>query len=81
MAQPFDCFCAAPTCRGTITGARDMPSGKLDGLWLNGHIRELKEEQQRLEKNGLSLVHKLTKQSKLSTKQFNTSKKPLLPSF
>ncbi|KAH7347845.1 hypothetical protein B0T11DRAFT_333908 [Plectosphaerella cucumerina] len=52
MAQPFDCFCNAPTCRGTISGARDMPPAKLDGLWLNGHIRELKEEQQRLQQNG-----------------------------
>ncbi|KAM0323034.1 hypothetical protein ACHAQA_009133 [Verticillium albo-atrum] len=44
MAQPFDCFCGAPTCRGTISGARDMTDAQLDGLWLNGHIRELLEE-------------------------------------
>lgn len=45
MAQPFECICAAPTCRGTISGARDMTSEQLDGLWLNNHIRELLDEQ------------------------------------
>ncbi|KAK1999982.1 hypothetical protein LX36DRAFT_450416 [Colletotrichum falcatum] len=44
MAQPFDCFCGTPSCRGTIGGARDMPRAQLEGLWLNGHIRELLEE-------------------------------------
>ncbi|KAL0941210.1 galactose-proton symport [Colletotrichum truncatum] len=44
MAQPFDCFCSTPTCRGRIAGARDMPRAQLEGLWLNGHIRELLEE-------------------------------------
>jgi len=44
MAQPFDCFCGTPSCRGTIAGARDMPRAQLEGLWLNGHIRELLEE-------------------------------------
>ncbi|PNH39407.1 hypothetical protein VD0004_g7490 [Verticillium dahliae] len=47
MAQPFDCFCGAPTCRGTISGARDMTDAQLDGLWLNGHIRELLDERRR----------------------------------
>ncbi|CEJ79885.1 Putative Galactose-proton symport [[Torrubiella] hemipterigena] len=45
MAQPFDCICSTPTCRGTISGARDMTSEQLDGLWLNNHIRELLDEQ------------------------------------
>ncbi|KAK1983540.1 hypothetical protein LZ30DRAFT_687585 [Colletotrichum cereale] len=43
MAQPFDCFCGTPSCRGTIGGARDMPRAQLEGLWLNGHVRELLE--------------------------------------
>lgn len=45
MAQPFDCLCGTPTCRGHISGAKDMPPSKLEGLWINGHIRELSEEQ------------------------------------
>ncbi|KAK0615821.1 hypothetical protein B0T17DRAFT_619428 [Bombardia bombarda] len=44
MAQPFDCLCGTPTCRGRISGARDMADAQLEGLWLNGHIRELLEE-------------------------------------
>ncbi|KAI1496401.1 hypothetical protein F5X99DRAFT_424691 [Biscogniauxia marginata] len=46
MAQPFTCLCAAPTCRGRISGARDMTPAQLSGAWLNGHIRELLEERQ-----------------------------------
>jgi hypothetical protein len=46
MAQPFDCFCGTPSCRGRIAGARDMAAEQLDGLWLNGHIRELLEERE-----------------------------------
>lgn len=61
MAQPFDCFCGSAACRGKIAGARDMAPEQLEGLWLNGHIRELKDEQARgeagagghaVEKNG-----------------------------
>ncbi|KAK8039807.1 galactose-proton symport [Apiospora rasikravindrae] len=44
MAQPFDCLCGKPTCRGRIAGARDMTKKQLEGLWINGHIRELLEE-------------------------------------
>lgn len=44
MAQPFDCLCNTPTCRGRIAGARDMAPRQLEGLWLNGHIRALLEE-------------------------------------
>lgn len=47
MAQPFDCFCGSASCRGKIAGAKDMSPKQLEGLWLNGHIRELKEEQAR----------------------------------
>ncbi|KAK3950434.1 hypothetical protein QBC32DRAFT_346527 [Pseudoneurospora amorphoporcata] len=45
MAQPFACLCGTPTCRGLISGARDMTDAQLSGIWLNGHIRELLEEQ------------------------------------
>lgn len=44
MAQPFACNCGTPTCRGTISGARDMPPKGLEGLWLSAHIRQLLEE-------------------------------------
>lgn len=44
MAQAFDCFCGTPSCRGRIAGARDMSRSQLEGLWLNGHIRELLDE-------------------------------------
>ncbi|KAK3986253.1 histone-lysine N-methyltransferase ash1 [Cladorrhinum sp. PSN332] len=44
MAQPFDCFCGSSQCRGQISGARDMTPEQLEGLWLNGHIRELLQE-------------------------------------
>jgi hypothetical protein len=58
MAQPFNCFCGAPTCRGRIAGARDMAPAQLDGLWLNGHIRALLEERERAAKhnNGTAAV-------------------------
>lgn len=46
MAQPFECFCGSAGCRDKIAGAKDMSPKQLEGLWLNGHIRELKEEQQ-----------------------------------
>lgn len=49
MAQPFDCLCGKPTCRGRISGAEDMAPEQLDGLWLNGHIRELLEEREATE--------------------------------
>lgn len=58
MAQPFDCFCGASSCRGTISGAKDMARAQLDGVWLNGHIRELKDEQLRgQKKNGTNGTH------------------------
>lgn len=47
MAQPFDCFCGSAACRGKIAGAKDMAPKQLEGLWLNGHIRELMDEQAR----------------------------------
>ena len=46
MAQPFQCLCGTPTCRGTIDGAKKMTRAQLDGLWLSKHIRELRAEQE-----------------------------------
>lgn len=46
MAQPFACACAAPSCRGRISGAADMTARQLEGYWLSGHVRALKAEQQ-----------------------------------
>lgn len=60
MAQPFDCLCGTPTCRGRIAGARDMTSTQLDGLWLNGHIRELLEERENPKKNQKTNGHTTT---------------------
>ncbi|KAM5345749.1 hypothetical protein ACJ41O_011610 [Fusarium nematophilum] len=45
MSQPFDCLCGTPSCRGRIAGARDMIDAQLDGIWLNGHIIQLRAEQ------------------------------------
>ncbi|KAG6037174.1 hypothetical protein E4U41_005283 [Claviceps citrina] len=46
MAQPFTCLCNHPSCRGTISGAKDMTPSQLNGTWLNPHIRHLLEQQQ-----------------------------------
>lgn len=46
MAQPFTCNCGTPSCRGRISGAKDMTPAQLEGYWLSSHIRELKSEQQ-----------------------------------
>lgn len=45
MAQSFDCLCNSPTCRGLISGARNMTDAQLDGIWLNGHIIQQRAEQ------------------------------------
>jgi len=44
MAQPFDCLCGKETCRGRISGARDMTSKQLGNAHLNVHIRQLLAE-------------------------------------
>ncbi|KUJ13157.1 putative galactose-proton symport [Mollisia scopiformis] len=44
MAQGFDCFCGAQTCRGFISGAKNMAQEQLQGNWLNAHIRALLDE-------------------------------------
>ncbi|KAK4228010.1 hypothetical protein QBC38DRAFT_171095 [Podospora fimiseda] len=61
MAQPFSCNCNTPQCRGTISGAKDMTSSQLEGLWLNGHIRELLQEREKkiaAKLNGVNGYHK-----------------------
>jgi hypothetical protein len=50
MAQPFECLCKNAECRGTISGAMDMPVDVLSEYWLNPHIEELLQEQR--EANG-----------------------------
>lgn len=45
MAQPFECNCGTATCKKWIAGAKHMGMAKLQGLFLNGHIHELLEEQ------------------------------------
>ncbi|KAF2259483.1 hypothetical protein CC78DRAFT_66557 [Lojkania enalia] len=44
MAQPFDCRCQQTDCRGTISGAKDMPLAVIRKYWLNPHIEELLQE-------------------------------------
>ena len=44
MAQPFDCLCGKPSCRGRISGASDMTEEQLSGMFLNKHIHELLEQ-------------------------------------
>lgn len=56
MAQPFDCLCGAPTCRGRISGARFMAPAQLEGAWLNRHIHELLEEKKAAGQNGQALL-------------------------
>jgi hypothetical protein len=41
MAQAFDCFCGTPSCRGRISGAESMDPKALEGVWLNGFMREM----------------------------------------
>lgn len=54
MAQPFTCLCGTPSCRGTITGARDMPASQLEGMWINAHILELIEKRDNPAANGVN---------------------------
>ncbi|KAI1373780.1 hypothetical protein F4677DRAFT_428259 [Hypoxylon crocopeplum] len=51
MAQPFNCLCGKPACRGRVSGAKDMTRAQLEGVWLNGHIHELLEEEQQRDRN------------------------------
>jgi SET domain-containing protein len=41
MAQPFECTCRTPSCKGIISGAKHMRLGDLQLLYLNPHIEEM----------------------------------------
>ena len=57
MAQGFSCFCGAETCRGYISGAKNMKPEQLEGIWLNAHIRALLEERDAVQaENGVAAV-------------------------
>ncbi|KFZ07239.1 hypothetical protein V501_06632 [Pseudogymnoascus sp. VKM F-4519 (FW-2642)] len=57
MAQPFTCFCSSPACRGVINGAGSMSQKSLEGIYLNGYIRDmLAERWARENKNGVNGV-------------------------
>ncbi|KAI1127298.1 hypothetical protein F5Y10DRAFT_242998 [Nemania abortiva] len=44
MAQPFDCWCGSSECFGRVEGAARLDAEKLNGYWINGHIREMLEQ-------------------------------------
>ena len=45
MAQPFDCHCDSPRCKGRIDGASKMDSEDLKIYWLNEHVEiQLREK-------------------------------------
>ncbi|OAA46181.1 Post-SET domain protein [Metarhizium rileyi] len=52
MAQSFTCLCGHSTCRGTISGAKDMTPQQLQGVWLNGHIRDLLDDRRNVTSGG-----------------------------
>ena len=41
MAQPFDCTCGAKSCKGRISGAKDMSETVLREYWLNEHVKRM----------------------------------------
>lgn len=47
MSQPFPCNCGSKACLGRISGAKDVPAEVLKGYFVNKHIQQLKEEQQK----------------------------------
>ncbi|EXJ92755.1 hypothetical protein A1O3_01307 [Capronia epimyces CBS 606.96] len=42
MDQPFECKCGTRSCKGWISGARDMTPDQLRGYFLNAHIEDLR---------------------------------------
>ncbi|KAL2392856.1 hypothetical protein ABEF93_002005 [Exophiala dermatitidis] len=42
MDQPFECKCGTKSCKGWISGARDMTPDQLRGYFLNAHIEDLR---------------------------------------
>jgi hypothetical protein len=47
MSRPFHCECKHSRCKGWISGSGQMKRAQLDGYWLNWHIRELLEKEDR----------------------------------
>ena len=57
MVQHFECFCREPRCLGMIMGASELGKKKLEGFWLNEHIRERVEKQHKeMEREGVDGV-------------------------
>ncbi|KIW55984.1 hypothetical protein PV05_04687 [Exophiala xenobiotica] len=42
MEQPFQCGCGTASCKGVISGAKDMTPEQLRGYFLNAHIEDLR---------------------------------------
>ncbi|KAJ9499839.1 hypothetical protein H2202_004829 [Exophiala xenobiotica] len=42
MEQPFQCGCGTASCKGLISGAKDMTPEQLRGYFLNAHIEDLR---------------------------------------
>lgn len=42
MDQAFDCKCGTRSCKGRISGAKDMTGEQLRGYFLNAHIEDLR---------------------------------------
>ncbi|EXJ68839.1 uncharacterized protein A1O5_07771 [Cladophialophora psammophila CBS 110553] len=42
MDQPFQCHCGTRSCKGRISGAKDLTSEQLRGYFLNAHIEDLR---------------------------------------
>ncbi|OAL32810.1 hypothetical protein AYO20_07767 [Fonsecaea nubica] len=42
MDQPFQCNCGTRSCKGRISGAKDLTSEQLRGYFLNAHIEDLR---------------------------------------
>ncbi len=47
MSQPFDCNCKSANCLGSIQGAKYIPADTLSTYFVNEHIRQLKQAQQK----------------------------------
>jgi hypothetical protein len=52
MAQRFECSCGSKRCHGWIAGAGEMDEEVVRSYWLNEHIVELLDEENRLNGHG-----------------------------
>ncbi len=77
MAQGFACICNTASCRGYISGAKNLSAAQLQGLWLNKHIEELLEEQHSTKTNGSNTSNGTQNSSgtKSMLKSFGTPRK------